>query len=100
LTIPARAEKDRTERALAEKSAKFRDDQSRSRILLPEVPAALPPESALVGFVRYRRLDLERTETNTTPGPDAEPSYLAFVLRGGDRCRPSFRLGARRESMR
>ena len=80
----ARAEKDRAERALAENSAKFRDDQSRSRILLPEVSAALPPESALVGFVRYRRQDLEPSETNTTPGPDAEPSYLAFVLRSGD----------------
>jgi CHAT domain-containing protein/tetratricopeptide (TPR) repeat protein len=66
----ARAEKDRAERALAETSVEFRDDQSRSRVGLHELSAALPPESALVAFVRYR---------------DAEPSYLAFVLRGSNK---------------
>ena len=65
----ARAEKDRAERALAENSAKFRDDQSRSRVLLADVSAALPRESALVSFVKYQ---------------DSEPSYLAFVLSSGD----------------
>ena len=41
------------------------------------------PESALVGFVRYRHQNLDaRREYNTRR--DAEPSYLAFVLRGGD----------------
>ena len=63
----ARVEKDRAERALAENSAEFRDDQSRSRIGLPELSAALPAETALVGFVKYQ---------------DAEPSYVAFVLQG------------------
>ncbi|MDQ3212368.1 MAG: CHAT domain-containing protein [Acidobacteriota bacterium] len=67
----ARSDKDRAERDLAEKSAKFREDESRSRAGLPELSAALPAESALVGFVRYR-------------GQDLEASYLAFVLRGGD----------------
>jgi hypothetical protein len=80
----ARAERDRAERALAENSARFRDDQSRSRVRLAEVSAALPAESALVGFVAYRRQDLERTKGNTTPDRDPEPSYLAFVLRRGD----------------
>jgi tetratricopeptide (TPR) repeat protein len=80
----ARDEKERAERALAENSAKFRNDQSRSRIFLPEVSAALPRESALVGFVRYRRQNLEHAEANTTTGPDAESAYLAFVLCGGD----------------
>jgi CHAT domain-containing protein len=64
----ARDEKDRAERALAESSAEFRDDQSRSRIGLRDLSAALPAESALVAFVRYT---------------DAEPFYLAFVLRSG-----------------
>jgi CHAT domain-containing protein/tetratricopeptide (TPR) repeat protein len=66
----ARAEKDRAERDLAEKSVRFREDQSRGRIGLPELTAALPGDSALVAFVRYRGEDLDH--------------YLAFVLRGGD----------------
>ena len=65
----ARADKDRAERALAESSAIFREDQSRSGILLPVVADALPAGNALVGFVRYRRQDAE--------------AYLAFVLRAG-----------------
>lgn len=65
----ARTDKDRAERALAENSAIFREDQSKSRILLPAVADALPAGSALVGFVRYRRQDAE--------------AYLAFVLRAG-----------------
>jgi CHAT domain-containing protein/Tfp pilus assembly protein PilF len=66
----ARAEKDRAERDLAEKSARFREDQSRSRVGIPELTAALPDDSALVAFVRYRGEGLDH--------------YLAFVLRGGD----------------
>jgi CHAT domain-containing protein/tetratricopeptide (TPR) repeat protein len=90
----ARDEKERAERALAENSAKFRNDQSRSRILLPEVSGALPGESALVGFVRYLHQDLERSKTNTTPRPDAEPSYLAFLLCAGDRVPAVVPLGS------
>ena len=70
----ARADKDRAERELAEKSAQFRDDRSRTRIRAAEVTAALPPRSALVSFVRYR-------EPGSAIGPNA--SYLAFVLRAG-----------------
>jgi CHAT domain-containing protein/Tfp pilus assembly protein PilF len=90
----ARAEKDRTERALAEISAKFRDDQSRTRVGLRELSATLPPESALVGFVRYRHQNLERGEANTTPDPDAEPSYLAFVVRSGNKLPAIVPLGS------
>jgi CHAT domain-containing protein/Tfp pilus assembly protein PilF len=66
----ARTDKDRAERALAESSAIFREDQSKSRILLPAVTDALPADSALVGFVRYG-------------SEAAEEAYLAFVLRAG-----------------
>jgi len=69
----ARADKDRAERALAEKSAHFRDDLSRTRIGAADVTAALPPRSALVSFVRYQSQDLNK----------ADASYLAFVLRAG-----------------
>jgi CHAT domain-containing protein/Tfp pilus assembly protein PilF len=65
----ARRDRDRAERDLAEKSARFREDLSRSRVGLPELTAALPDDSALVAFVRYRGEDLDH--------------YLAFVLRGG-----------------
>ena len=79
----ARAEKDRAERALAEHSVMFRDVQSRTRVLLPEVAAALPPESALVGFVRYQGHRVGGDETDRTSQDDAVPSYLAFVSTGG-----------------
>ncbi|HET7696536.1 MAG TPA: CHAT domain-containing tetratricopeptide repeat protein, partial [Vicinamibacterales bacterium] len=64
----ARGEKDRTERALAETSAAFRDGEVSRRVALPQVSAALPSGSALVAFVKYQG--------------DPDPSYLAFVLRG------------------
>jgi CHAT domain-containing protein/tetratricopeptide (TPR) repeat protein len=66
-----RTEKDRAERALAERSAQFRDGQKRNRVRLRDVSAALPASSALVAFVRYQG--------------DREPAYLAFVSTGADR---------------
>jgi len=80
----ARSEKDRAERDLAEKSARFGDDQSRSTAGVPELAARLPPESVLVGFVRYRRYDVDQAPANPSRAADPEPSYLAFVLRAGD----------------
>ena len=79
----ARVEKDRTERALAEHSAKFRDDESRSHLRLREVAAALPPDSALVAFVRDQEQRLADRD-DQTPHSESEPSYLAFVLSAGD----------------
>ena len=64
----ARAEKERAERALAENSARFREDLRRSGMDVSDVSAALGSGSALVGYVRYQ---------------GDEPSYVAFVLRGG-----------------
>ena len=80
----ARSDKERAERDLAERSARFREDRSRSRVGVRELSAALPDESALIGFVRYRRQHFERTEAIAAGGVDAEPSYLAFVLRSGE----------------
>ena len=68
---------------LAERSARFRDDQSRSRLGLREVSAALPPDSALVAFVRYPAQRLTGRD-GQTPHSESEPSYLAFVLRARD----------------
>jgi hypothetical protein len=95
----ARSDKDRAERDLAEKSARFREGQSRSRVGLDELSAALPAQSVLVGFVTYRHQNLERAEATQSEAPmqnrPTSPSCCAAVTR----CRPSFRSGARRQSM-
>jgi CHAT domain-containing protein/tetratricopeptide (TPR) repeat protein len=79
----ARRGKDQAERNLAEKSARFRVDQSRSRVGLSDLLSALPDGGALVGYVSYA--SLERSGPNTTTGADANRSYLAFVVRRGER---------------
>jgi CHAT domain-containing protein/Tfp pilus assembly protein PilF len=61
----SRTELDRTEEALALKSAEFRHELGQRRAGLDDVRAALPAGSALVAFRRYR---------------GASDSYLAFVL--------------------
>jgi len=84
-----RRQKESLERTLADRSAAFRESERRATIGLPEVRRALPPDSALVSFVRY-----ERTAVNAAPGTQAGgtsqfgrsavPSYAAFVLRSAD----------------
>ena len=76
----ARRDKDRAERDLAEKSARFRANQFRSRLGLRDVSAALPATCALVGFVSYNQMNLQAAAENGSRA--AELSYLAFVLRG------------------
>jgi CHAT domain-containing protein/tetratricopeptide (TPR) repeat protein len=76
----ARAEKDRAEEALAERSASFREERIRTRRGLPEVTAALSQDAALVAFVRYERLFLSERRRESFR---EVPSYLAFVLRAG-----------------
>jgi hypothetical protein len=78
----ARAAKDRSERALAEHSPTFRDDESRSRLGLRDVAAALPRDSALVAFVRSQDQRLADRDDQTLHS-ESEPSYLAFVLSAG-----------------
>jgi CHAT domain-containing protein/tetratricopeptide (TPR) repeat protein len=72
----ARAQKEAAERALAERSVSFREEQARDQAGLEAVRAALPSGSALLGYVRYD--DHEHGSV---------PSYAAFVVRpeGGDR---------------
>ncbi len=87
----ARREKEEAERALAEKSALFRDGLLRAEIGLDRIRASLPASSALVAFARYSRTSFERPETATSRGskpitPSAvsrpRPAYIAFVLLG------------------
>lgn len=80
----ATAAKESAERALAEHSARFRDDQSRAGISLDAVSAALPSDSALVGFLRYHAPP-PAAGAGSTPASETEPAYLAFVVSGADR---------------
>lgn len=77
----ASREKERTELALAERSAEQRGKLARSRAGLAEVAAALPPQTALVAFVRYGRLDLT-TRQGDKPQPlsQSTPAFAAFIL--------------------
>jgi CHAT domain-containing protein/tetratricopeptide (TPR) repeat protein len=76
----ARAEKEAAERALAEHSASFRQEQARDQAGLEAVRGALPPRGALVGYARYA-------------DRGSVPSYAAFVVRP-DRAERLVRLGS------
>jgi tetratricopeptide (TPR) repeat protein len=89
----ARQEKERAEQALAEKSAAFRQEQARSRIGFADVAAALSPGSAMVAFARYdhhKSTTKESASTSPNAGVDTAaksksiPSYLVFILHGGE----------------
>jgi len=84
----ARDRKEMAERLLAEKSIAFREDFSRAQLGLDEVAGSLPPASALVAFVRYGRVDLQRPAAGKPPQAPIL-SYGAFVL-GAGRREPSF----------
>jgi CHAT domain-containing protein/tetratricopeptide (TPR) repeat protein len=76
------------ERGLAAQSAKFRVEHDRLEAGFAEIAAALPPGSALVAFARYGDAAMEVKSLRPTP------SYLAFVLRGGESSPELVRLGA------
>ncbi|MBZ5637560.1 MAG: CHAT domain-containing protein [Acidobacteriia bacterium] len=78
----ARRATDECERRLAEKSARFRRQEERSRIGLAEVAASLPPDAALVSYFTYDRLQPTVPSKDGTVGKPVR-SYLAFVLRAG-----------------
>jgi CHAT domain-containing protein len=91
LVEDARREKELAERALADKSAAFREEQARSEIGLEDVRAALPEGTAVIAFVRYDRRVIGGATTTPEPASSAKsrrairivPSYLAFVMRAG-----------------
>ena len=94
LVDAARREKELAERALADKSAAFRDEIARGEIGLDDVRRALPAGSALVAFARYDRTPVPApgaqapratsTATASASRPAAPvPSYVAFIIREG-----------------
>lgn len=74
----AQQEKERAERALAERSLRFRQDLDRRRVTLTEIRKALPGGSALVSIALYREAPKDRAA-----GVEGEPTYVGFVLRPG-----------------
>jgi CHAT domain-containing protein len=94
LVEDARREKELAERALADKSAAFREELARGEIGLDDVRRALPAGSALVAFARYDRTPVSgpgaTAPRETAPStaatrrtPAVIPSYIAFVMREG-----------------
>ena len=83
----AREDEENAERRLAEASAGFARQASRTRLGLDEVAAALPAGSALVAFTEYSRIDVAPRAGTTAGRPqrhDGVRSFLAFVLRAGE----------------
>jgi hypothetical protein len=88
--------KERAEQRLAEKSLSFRQEKARTQLGLEEIAASLPPETALVAFIRYARHDLQKPGTGKVAA-EPVPSYAAFVLRAGKHEPEFVTLGTARE---
>jgi CHAT domain-containing protein/tetratricopeptide (TPR) repeat protein len=82
----ARKARDEAERAVAERSLAFRQEQLQQRFGFDQMKAALPARSALIGFVRYLQ---HRFGSETAPGNASPAAYLAFVVRAGDSGEPA-----------
>jgi CHAT domain-containing protein/tetratricopeptide (TPR) repeat protein len=92
LVDEARLEKEEAERALAAKSATFRQELARGDVGLEEVRAALSANTALIAFARYDRSANDARGTAAASLPASRqgvrstkpvPSYIAFVVRDG-----------------
>ena len=86
----ARRAKEQAERKLAEQSAAFKSELERAEIGLHDVRANLPPDTALISFVRFNRSAFDEKSNRssaasarptTAANSTAIPSYVAFVLR-------------------
>jgi tetratricopeptide (TPR) repeat protein/CHAT domain-containing protein len=82
LVEEARRESEASERSLAEKSDAFRSDRERGRVGLEEARAALPAETALVAFARFRDLSAGGATTGRSSADAPSEQYLAFVVSG------------------
>jgi tetratricopeptide (TPR) repeat protein/CHAT domain-containing protein len=80
-----RDEEETAERALAERSASFRQARAHREVGLGEVAGALPPGTALVAYVQFdRQSPAAAPARGAKPAPPV-PSYLAMVLAPGER---------------
>lgn len=80
----AQEEKERAERILAGRSAIYREERARGGIGLTDVLRALPPDTALVAYVQYRR-PMPPGSKNVTARQalEGEPRYLALAVKPG-----------------
>ena len=84
----AARERDQAERALAEHSLRFRTAHERARIGIRAAVAALPPNGALVAFVKFERVEVRPVgsagmRTPATATATRSDAYAAFVARSG-----------------
>jgi CHAT domain-containing protein len=77
------------ERALAEHSAQVRDDRRQNSATLTDLQANLPPRSALISYAYFWRVPVDKLDPDYT----SDASYMAFVLRPGDKTPAAFDLG-------
>jgi CHAT domain-containing protein len=88
--LQASARMEKIERALAEKSAAIRNDSRAAAVQLDELRRNLPAHSALISYVVYKAVAVEKVD----PARSTTPMYMAFVLGSdSDRVRV-FNLGA------
>ena len=78
----ARQQKENAERALADRSVAVRADLVQSTLGIEAIRRALPPNSALVSFVRYSRTTFSENSAHVRLVRTA-PAYLALVMRAG-----------------
>ena len=78
----ARKQKDDAERALAERNVEARAELRRVSAGLNDVRKALPPNAALVSFIRYERTRIPEG-AQSIRGATPEFLYAAFVMRPG-----------------
>lgn len=81
----ARGEVERFERALSERSARFREERGPALLGFDEAARALPEDSALVSYVRFSMQRVLADGSASMPNRvDSVPSYIAFVLNGAE----------------
>jgi CHAT domain-containing protein/tetratricopeptide (TPR) repeat protein len=85
LVEDARRESELAEQALAERNSEFKAERSRAQLGLDDVRSSLPPDTALVSFVRYEQTIVAPTGASRTGASRSRsqraPSYIAFILR-------------------
>jgi tetratricopeptide (TPR) repeat protein len=87
LVEETRRKKEEAERLLMARSVSYRAELEQIQAGLREIRSRLERDTALVSFVRYRRIPLKTAGLvpGSEPSPVGQPidSYLAFVLRQG-----------------
>jgi CHAT domain-containing protein len=67
---------EKIERELAEHSADLRDDERAASVRIEDLRHRLPAHSALISYVTYRRIVVDKVD----PASSLTPAYMAFVL--------------------